>query len=368
MGIANLKIASLIIGAAVASLMNPLVAKAATYEEETVEQENFVAVAVPYGNNYNLLVIEQIPGKQLCWREDNSQQQPITIEPLLLNFDFTGSCRRATDSNGYSIRIEGEDYGLNYLLNIVQRNGELMLIGTPRTPGDSKAIIIGRTHGLKEGMTKIQLNPGWQFTKRTYQGKTLGHVYFSATREALQDVPSLSETVARENTPINSVEKTDEAKEFTFAAPTSNNRNLPVINQKTENNSPKESLPLPTINSQPLPPPSNNSSQRNLSDLLVVEPTEQETITINKVSEKTQIPEFPPEPPNITAANSPTTYRVIVENYTQAEAEIKSLYPDSFRTTYQGKSVLQVGRFNSRDNANSVVKTISNMGLTANII
>jgi len=73
---------------------------------------------------------------------------------LLLDFDFTGSCERATDSNGYSLRIRGTDYGLEYLLRIVQRNGELVLVGTPRNPRQSE-VIVGRTKGLGTGLIQI---------------------------------------------------------------------------------------------------------------------------------------------------------------------------------------------------------------------
>ncbi|MGK7873081.1 MAG: DUF3747 domain-containing protein [Xenococcaceae cyanobacterium] len=156
-------------------------AKANTFDEQLVEQNQFIAVAVPLGSNsYNLLVIEQIPGKRECWSESGSN--PVTVDPLLLNFDFTGICRRSTDSNGYSIRIDGQDLGLDYMLRIVERNGELMLVGTHRRDPYMPDMLIGRTYGLNNGFAKIFLNSGWRFTKRSYQGKTLGHVYFSGSQ------------------------------------------------------------------------------------------------------------------------------------------------------------------------------------------
>ena len=162
-------------------------AKAITFNETDVEQSQFIAVASPLGEDrYDLLVIEQIPGKQACWRETGSQ--PTAVEPLLLNFDFTGICNRSTDSNGYSVRVEGQDLGMDYLLRVVERNGELLLVGTPRDR-QRPEIVIGKSAGIAEnGFTKLVLNPGWQFTKRTYDGKTLGHVYFSGTQTA-QGVP-----------------------------------------------------------------------------------------------------------------------------------------------------------------------------------
>src|SRR6056297_3510108 len=78
-------------------------ANASTFEEQTIQQNNVVAIARPYGQGkYDLLIIEQIPDKRACWTESGSN--PVLVDPLLLNFDFTGICRRATDSNGYSIR------------------------------------------------------------------------------------------------------------------------------------------------------------------------------------------------------------------------------------------------------------------------
>jgi N-acetylmuramoyl-L-alanine amidase len=151
--------------------------KAATFDEQPIDQTQVIAIARPYGGNkYDLLVLEQIPGKKQCWTESGAN--PVLVDPLLLNFDFTGICRRATDSNGYSIRLDGRDFGLDYILRIVERGGELVLIGTPR---DSRRpeLIVGKTRGMQKGFMKIILEPGWQFSRRTFQGKSLGHFYFS---------------------------------------------------------------------------------------------------------------------------------------------------------------------------------------------
>ncbi|MCU0535540.1 MAG: DUF3747 domain-containing protein [Hydrococcus sp. Prado102] len=155
---------------------------AASFDEQLIDQSRVIAIARPYGNNkYDLLVIEQIPDKNQCWSESGSN--PVSVNPLLLNFDFTGHCRRATDSNGYSLRIDGRDYGLNYLLSVAQRNGELVLVGTPRMGGSE--IIVGRTRGMTQGFMKFILEPGWQFSKRAYDGKELGHFYFSGNGETI---------------------------------------------------------------------------------------------------------------------------------------------------------------------------------------
>ncbi|MDJ0731233.1 MAG: DUF3747 domain-containing protein [Crocosphaera sp.] len=174
--------------------------KASTFSETALDQSSVIAIARPYGEGkYDLLVIEQIPDKRDCWTESGSN--PVLIDPLLLNFDFTGICRRSTDSNGYSIRLDGNDLGLDYLLRLVPRNGELVLVGTPRTAGYSE-IVLGSTQGMAQGFMKINLYPGWQFTKRTYQDKILGHFYFSGSQAAIAAGGDLPDTPPATTTPV----------------------------------------------------------------------------------------------------------------------------------------------------------------------
>lgn len=156
---------------------------AATFDNTEVNSSNFIAVAAPYGDNkHQLLIIEQLSNRRRCWSESGSN--PVTVDPLLLNFDFTGICGRSTDSNGYSLRMSGQDLGLDYILRIVERNGELVLLGTARVNRDAPEIEIGSTKGITDGFAKIMLNPGWRFTRRTFQGKPLGHIYITTDSSA----------------------------------------------------------------------------------------------------------------------------------------------------------------------------------------
>jgi hypothetical protein len=166
-------------------------ANAATFDQVEVDQSKFIAVAAPYGNNaHQLLIIQQISDKQPCWSESGSN--PVKVDPLLLNFDFTGICARSTDSNGYSIRREGQDLGLEYILRVVERNGELVLIGSNSKDRNAPEIVLGRTNGRSDGFTKIVLEPGWRFTKRAFNGKTLGHIYLTTGNStfAFRDIAS----------------------------------------------------------------------------------------------------------------------------------------------------------------------------------
>ena len=171
-------------------IFSSFLAEAYTFSETTLDQDKIIAVARPYGGGkYDLLVIEQIPGKRSCWKE--KEENPVVVDPLLINFDFTGICRRSTDSNGYSIRLDGNDLGLDYLLRIVNRGGELQLVGSPRNSNYSE-IVLGSTQGLTSGFMKINLYSGWQFTKRTYKDKVLGHFYLSGSQTAIAQRQSTS--------------------------------------------------------------------------------------------------------------------------------------------------------------------------------
>lgn len=153
-------------------------ALAAQFGQKELDQNKVIAVASPYrgGSAHQLLVLEQVADTRPCWNEVSGT--PTIVDPLLLDFDFSGICGRSTDSNGYSIRVNGEDFGLRYSLRIVQRDGDMLLVGTPSNRRDPE-ILIGRTRGVTQDFAKIHLNSGWRFTKRTYEDRTLGHVYLT---------------------------------------------------------------------------------------------------------------------------------------------------------------------------------------------
>lgn len=168
----------------ITSLLPLKKAIANTFNEQQLNQEQLIAIAVPFGyKNYSLAIIEQIPNQKQCWQEYGTA--PVAVDPLLLNFDFTGSCNRATDSNGYSIRIDGNDFS-DYRLELIERNGELHLIAVNLNPNKPR-FFVGKTGGTLADKTliKVFLNPGWQITKRVYQGQTLGHFYLSSNSQIL---------------------------------------------------------------------------------------------------------------------------------------------------------------------------------------
>lgn len=217
--------------------------EAGTFDTTEVNPGNFIAVAAPFGENkYQLLIIEQLSNQRACWQE--SGNNPVIIEPLLLNFDFTGICGRSTDSNGYSLRMNGQDLGLDYLLRIVQRNGELVLVGTSKT---GQNIEIGRTRGISNGnFQKLVLDPNWRFTRRTYQGRALGHIYLTSdvtapVTPAVTNIPQpLPPAATREPLPAEPV------RELIFVKPTAE-PTTPSVTVPT--------LEEPATSPQTLPPP-----------------------------------------------------------------------------------------------------------------
>lgn len=336
--------------------------QATLFEQREVNQEDFIAIARPYGNGkYDLLILQQIRGKRQCWAVNGAE--PTLVQPLLLDFDFTGICERATDSNGYSIRIEGKDYGLEYLLRIVQRNGELVLVGTPRNLQLSE-VIIGRTKGLGAGLIQINLLDGWRFTKRTLGGQNLSHIYLTADSSALNPPPELlagnSYSLPKEplkaekpvNPPLN-----PEVREYTFTAPETagqSNRE-PVVNSPVPEpnltpqppvpaNLPPLTPPNPNNNGAivPPPPPRNLGNPRSLSDV----------ISFNR----------PPANPSSgnTSNSSRNGFKVVIEAKTNSDrTRVRSLYPDAFPTSYKGRSVWQIGAFSSRDKAETALQSLA---------
>ncbi|NET33908.1 MAG: DUF3747 domain-containing protein [Cyanothece sp. SIO1E1] len=286
-------------------------ALAAQFQQQEVDQSKLITVAAPAGRisrtSHQLLILEQLSNGRRCWRE--SGNSPTQVEPLLLEFDFTGICNRSVDSNGYSVRVGGQDLGLQYRLRIVQRQGDLVLVAAPN-PGQSGATIeIGRTQGTTNGFAKIELNSGWRLTKRTYKGQTLGHIYLTSDQD-------LSTLIA--------------------AAPT-----RPTPTPARINPSPVTRRP------SPLPPPAPRRPQ-------LPAPPRVERPAANGSSR---------------AAALGFNYRVIVAATTAAEQQrVKAIAPDAFRTQLNGQTVIQAGLFRARRDARELQQRLRRQNLQAQVL
>uniref|UniRef100_A0A832H2Y8 DUF3747 domain-containing protein n=1 Tax=Oscillatoriales cyanobacterium SpSt-402 TaxID=2282168 RepID=A0A832H2Y8_9CYAN len=148
------------------------------FSQLEVDQSRYVMVASPYGGNlHQLLILKQISNARPCWSESGSS--PTTINPLLLEFDFTDICGRSTDSNGYSVRVGSEDLNWRYSFRVVKRNNDLHLIAASNVDRSAPELLIARTRGLTQGFAKFYPEPGWRLAERSYQGSSVGHIYLT---------------------------------------------------------------------------------------------------------------------------------------------------------------------------------------------
>lgn len=138
------------------------------------------------------------------------------------------------------------------------------------------------------------------------------------------------------NTPqVNNSASTESAsKEYVFSAPVANEDN--TTTEESANNT------LPVPNATPPSSLGNNVDSENvnsLSDLLATSPS------------------------------SAIQYRVLVEaTNDNQQAKIKSLYPEAFTITYQGKSMLQVGAYSERAKAETISRSLADLGLNSHIL
>ncbi len=382
-------------------------ATAVTFEQQEIDQKKLIAIAVPVdnGSRYNLLILEQISSLRPCWQEQGGQ--PAIVDPLLVNFDFTNICGRSTDSNGYSIRLAGEDLALKYSLRVVRQDGELVLLGIPHKQEDGMTLEIGRTQGVGQGLHKIILDPGWRFTRRTYQGKPLGHIYLTQDQ-------TFPETVAtsRRGTPASSLRRPQVAAPIPVATSRTGVRSIPVVSsvasQSTVSAAPAIMIPVPppdsgpTIRGRSIPPsprraspaaalpqlpadtipiavpppasgaspsPSPTTSDLNPSNLL---PVPSAKIPLGNAGDDADVyaagnslnpATAAPPPPPIPAFLLGPRYRVVVETSKSSEqSQIRTLVPGAFRSFYGGRSVMQVGSFQERGKADEMMQMMQSNG------
>jgi hypothetical protein len=143
--------------------------------------------------------------------------------------------------------------------------------------------------------------------------------------------------------------------------------NYPISNNSITSNN--NAIQIKPSNETPSPlttaPRYGNSDiqRRNLADILLVAPNASNTSpppgfnSTNTVTNR-----------NNTQAynNRSTQYKVIVESKNSyQESQIRSFYPGAFRTTYKGRSMMQVGVFSTKQSADQVLQSLRNAGLNA---
>jgi hypothetical protein len=172
------------------------------------------------------------------------------------------------------------------------------LLGIPNQTGSP--IEVGRTHGLNPGFLKIVLNPGWRFTKRTYNGKKLGHIYFSR------------------NTTAPALDPPDRAI---------------ATNPPTPKPISVGSVGMPKLKSSAKQKSSASTTGQSFRN------------SVSKPHRHSSV------------------YRVmVVAPDPEQKARLKTQHPEVFSTSYKGKSVMQVGLFSDRNKALSLKDELKSQG------
>jgi len=142
-----------------------------------LDPQKLLVVAAPIGSSSRsqLNIYEQVNGRRPCFAV--AEGRPAVVSPLLSTFDFTGICGRYIDANGYSVRVGDTDLATVYRLSVVNQGADILLMALPTRPGAGPEMVVGRTLGSGTGFLKLELEPGWRLARRTFRGRSLGHVY-----------------------------------------------------------------------------------------------------------------------------------------------------------------------------------------------
>ncbi len=358
------------------------VAAAQFDQTEISDQNRLIVIAAPLGTkggNHRLLILEQLNDRRRCWQESGSN--PTLVEPLLVEFDFTGICGRGTDSNSYSVRIQGQDLAGRYNLRIVRKSNDLVLIGYSLVDKEIQFFEIGRTNGLTEGFAKINLDPGWRLARRSFQGKNVGHIYLihdqslaEVAKKAipLQQIaplqPSLTAPVL--SPALIPAQPSVELAPTNTPQPTSYPISVPPTRIAPAPSNPQPTIPVAPTLANPAPQPNSSPSgaaSPSPSPNFVVPTVSPGNPTIAPAPN----PGLPPQSFMPVNGSNPwnLTYRVVVDAATpERQAQVKQLMPSAFRTSFDGQQVMQVGVFRDRATAESLQQQLNLQSLQARII
>ena len=149
-----------------------------------------------------------------------------------------------------------------------------------------------------------------------------------------------------------------------FVASTTDNtfRDLPPLPPRdTPQLIPQSAAIEPPPSNLPAPPPVVSSNTGN------------KELVFRSAPSATAAPDIEPVPyvpsVNTTPAPAAVKYKVLVEVLDDGEEnEVRSLYPEAFKTIYQGDPWLQVGAFSNLDKAKQAEDNLANLGLATYLI
>lgn len=197
------------------------------------------------------------------------------------------------------------------------------------------------------------------------QGKTQGNINFDSGEfiartnptqsKSLPPLPDSDRLPARLDLPAPTAPTVD----------TTANTSLPAPTASTVDTTANTSLPAPTTPtidttadaSLPEPPPVTDPNTGN-KELVF-------TTSSSAPPVETTQPEPVPFPPAISSSSvNPVKYKVLVEAINETEEnEVRSLYPEAFKTVFEGQSLLQIGAFNNWDKAKQAERSLADLGL-----
>lgn len=357
---------------------------AVEFEQQSVPAEDFILVASPVGENHQLLLLRQLSSERACWSEQNG-----VVDLLLTSFDFSGICGRSTDSNGYSVRMAGQDLGMDYSLRLMRSSDSLVLMAVPDRDRSAPSFAIGQTNRITTGFAKIYLYPNWYISQRAYAGQTLGHFYLTheqdlrstiaaaPQRELSVTLPPSAEPVVRPDWSAPDLEPDLEPEAeppalvpapvtvVPPAAPTQPAADGWIEFGQTPTQLGAAPPPQPPM-STPTPSPVAQGAPPVLPPPTPLEPVPNMTPPLGNT---TLMPNVAVAAPSPQAAVLGFNYRVIVNTTSsQQEAQVRSLVPDAFRTNLNGRTVMQAGLFEDRTAADQLQRSLSSQGLSASVL
>lgn len=354
---------------------------ATTFSNTQVDQSRFVVLGTAGGSR--ITILEQVSNARACWQESSNG----TVDALMTRFDFTGICARATDRNGYSVRVGGQDLGLQYTLRTVTQGNQIILYAQPSS--GSGMLEIGRSRSAASGFNRIQLNPGWYLSRRVFNGQPLGHLYLT-NDQSLAALTSASRPIATNPAPITPRPTTPAPSPAPIVVTPAPQPSRPIGTAPVEipvpppasgvvvtQPAPAPALPStgsPTIiNGIPLPPPPPSVSAP-------------ESVAVLPVPSLPPVPlgQTPPgqvgsaRPPVFTGAPQPASplasslgfsFRVVVNGSSpDVQTRVRSIVPDAFRTVINGQVVMQAGLFRDRAAADQMLQRLNSANLQAAVV
>lgn len=361
-----------------ATITLPSVASAAQFGQQPIAGERVVALAEPVSNGrfYKLLIIEQISSVRRCWEEQAGN--PVTINPLLLTFDFTGICGRSSDSNGYSIRIGGEDLGSRYRVQVEKRGDTLVLVASPSPlQRGLPKLELGRSTGIADGFVKLELDAGWTMARRVYNGQTLGHIYLT-NNQSLDAVIAASGAapVSQAPQPVSPLPRPPSSTPLPrpgIPAPGNNaNVDYQVIVPGGSNilrsrvNSVEPGAFRTTVNGQSVIQAGRFREQSRANELR--QRLAQAGLAA-QIVETAQVSSPTPTTPTPTTPSGNVVYQVIVPGSSNIlRSRVNAIESGAFRTTVNGQAVIQAGRFQEQPRADQLQRRLRSAGLDARIV